>query len=95
MSNSRPYDIIVYGASGFTGQYAALEMVRTSSNKKLAIAGRNASKLKQTLSFIEKEMCGSEFNKSHIGIIIAHNNDDESILEMCKQARVVASCVGP
>ena len=79
MSNSRPYDIIVYGASGFTGQYAALEMVRTSSNKKLAIAGRNASKLKQTLSFIEKEMCGSE----------------ESILEMCKQARVVASCVGP
>ena len=30
-----------------------------------------------------------------IGVVIADNNDDASIKEMCRQCRVVASCVGP
>jgi len=52
---SRAYDMIVYGASGFTGQYAALEMAQTCAGKKIAIAGRNRTKLEQTIAFIEKE----------------------------------------
>ena len=91
----RPYDIIVYGATGFTGQYAALEMARTSNGKKIAIAGRNASKLQQTLNFIEKEMGTGNLKDCEIGVVIADNSDDASIKEMCRQCRVVASCVGP
>jgi len=90
----RTYDIIVYGASGFTGQYAALEMVRTCVGKKMAIAGRSKTKLEQTLRFIEEEI-GSEFDNSHFGIVIADNDNEDSIMEMCRQCHVVANCVGP
>ena len=54
--DDRPYDIVVYGASGFTGQYAAAEAVRTCSGKKIAIAGRNKAKLEDVFAHIEKEL---------------------------------------
>ena len=56
MANSRPYDIVVYGASGFTGKFAAVEAVRTCKGKKIAIAGRSKSKLDETLARIESDL---------------------------------------
>lgn len=53
---SRPYDIVVYGASGFTGQFAAIEAVRVCKGKKLAIAGRTKTKLEKALQNIENEL---------------------------------------
>ena len=90
----RPYDIVVYGASGFTGQFAAAEMVRTCVGKKMAISGRKKEKLMGTLKFIQQEI-GDDFNQSDIGIIIADSYDEESILEMCRQSRIIVNCVGP
>ena len=54
--NRRPYDVTVYGASGFTGQFVAAEAARTLSGKKLAIAGRNKAKLQKVIGFIQKEL---------------------------------------
>lgn len=53
---SRPYDVVVYGASGFTGQFAAMEAVRVCKGKKIALAGRTKSKLENVLQNIEKEL---------------------------------------
>ncbi len=48
---SRPFDIVVWGATGFTGRLAALYMAeRLKTHKpafKFAIAGRNAEKLER------------------------------------------------
>ena len=56
MADSRPYDIVVYGASGFTGKFAAVEAVRTCKGKKIGIAGRSKSKLEDTLARIESDL---------------------------------------
>lgn len=53
-SSSRPYHVVVFGASGFTGQFVVEEIARTSAEGpkgtlKWAIAGRNRQKLEEIL----------------------------------------------
>jgi len=38
---------------------------------------------------------GSECDIRNIGLVIADNKNEDSILEMCRQAKVVVNCVGP
>ena len=54
MASNRKYDAIIYGASGFTGQYVVQEFASVqhcNKNKPLkwAIAGRTRAKLNQVL----------------------------------------------
>ena len=42
---NREYDLIIYGASGFTGRLAVEYLDENYSNLKWAIAGRNEEKL--------------------------------------------------
>ena len=53
-SSSRPYHIIIFGASGFTGQYVVEEVARTvsegpSGTLRWAVAGRSKAKLEKVL----------------------------------------------
>ncbi|KAL0169807.1 hypothetical protein M9458_034403, partial [Cirrhinus mrigala] len=53
-SSSRPYHIIIFGASGFTGQFVVEEVARTASegpkgSLKWAVAGRNRTKLEKVV----------------------------------------------
>ena len=43
---NREFDLILYGASGFTGRLAVEYLDKNYSNIKWAIAGRNQEKLK-------------------------------------------------
>ncbi len=47
----RDYDFIIYGASGFTGQFVTEELARVTKDKqyKWAVAGRNENKLQKVL----------------------------------------------
>lgn len=90
----RPYDIVIYGASGFTGQFAAVEAARACKGKKIALAGRTKSKLEAVIQRIDKEL-GGDCDVKSIGIVIADSKSDDSILEMCRQAKVIVNCVGP
>lgn len=53
---TRKYDIILFGATGFTGQYVARELARVASSEKIswAIAGRNLEKMKQVLDSVHQ-----------------------------------------
>lgn len=53
-TSSRPYHLIIFGASGFTGQFVVEEVARTVSEGpngtlKWAIAGRSKQKLEKVL----------------------------------------------
>ena len=52
-SASRDYDVILFGASGFTGQFVAEELYRLQgggrSSLKWAAAGRKEAKVRATL----------------------------------------------
>lgn len=53
-TSSRPYHLVIFGASGFTGQFVVEEVARTASegpkgNLKWAVAGRSKQKLEKVL----------------------------------------------
>lgn len=54
----RKFDIIVFGASGFTGQYVVEELARTvdaENGVTWAVAGRSMKKLQNVLATASKE----------------------------------------
>ncbi len=87
----RAYDIVVYGASGFTGRlvveylagkYPVGEPIRW------ALAGRNREKLDRV---IEENVHTGE----RPGVIVADSDDRAALEELARQARVVLTTVGP
>ncbi|XP_021297592.1 probable mitochondrial saccharopine dehydrogenase-like oxidoreductase At5g39410 [Herrania umbratica] len=90
------YDIIILGASGFTGKYVvkeALKFLNTPASplKNLAIAGRSHEKLVKTLQWAAHP---SPLPPS-VSIITADTTDPPSLLSLCTQTKVLLNCVGP
>lgn len=87
------YDIVIYGASGYTGQYIVEYLMKnlndTEKYGKLswAIAGRDETKLKKVLE--------AKNAPTDIAVIICDSKDPESLLSMAKSTRLVLNCVGP
>eukprot|EP00056_Hartaetosiga_gracilis_P007531 m.109432 g.109432 ORF g.109432 m.109432 type:complete len:436 (+) comp12732_c0_seq1:6733-8040(+) len=81
----RDFDVVVFGASGFTGQYVAEYISKKGGDFKVAIAGRNKNKL---------DGVNTKFG-TNFPILIADVNDQETVDAMAKRARVVLNCVGP
>ena len=84
----RKYDLVVWGATSFTGKLVTeyLFNKHRSSKIKWAIAGRNLDKLEKVRSQVADE---------NIPIFIADSFDEESLLKFVKKTRVVCSTVGP
>ena len=90
MKGDRDFDVIVYGASGFTGQLVAEYLnARYGAGGELrwAIAGRNADKLRATAA--ESGLPDS------IPILTADSDDSDALDAMVRRARVVLTTVGP
>lgn len=90
----REYDVVVLGATGYTGQFVAEEVVKAAQKNpglKYAFAGRSQAKLDKALE-MTKENTGMDVNAA---ILIADVGDEESLVNMAKQAKVVINCVGP
>lgn len=88
MNSERTYDIIVFGATGFTGKLVAAYLAAQQEQPfRWAIAGRNVNKLQQ----VKAELgLGAE-----VGLIAADSSDDASLTAMSKEARVILTTVGP
>ncbi|CAG0914768.1 unnamed protein product [Notodromas monacha] len=93
----RPYDLVVFGASGFTGHYVVREILKMKkqanySALKWAVAGRNGSKIKETLASVSVST-GEDLSK--VPILIADVKDASSLEKMAEKAEVVVNVVGP
>jgi short subunit dehydrogenase-like uncharacterized protein len=90
----RRFDIVVYGASGFTGAYVIEQFYSSEAAQKykIAIAGRNKNKLETTLKEVS-ELIGK--NISNTPIIIADSSNPSQLDEMAKQTRLIINVVGP
>ena len=84
MSN-RSYDIIVWGATGFTGRLVVEYLITNHPNTRLAIGGRNEEKCRQVLQDLDCEL----------PILIADAFDEPSLRTMVQQTKVVCTTVGP
>ena len=81
----RKFDIIIYGATGFTGSLGAKYMDKYSNEFKWAIAGRDSNKLEK----LQNEIPGKP------EIVIADANDEQALLKLTASTKVVASYAGP
>lgn len=91
----RKYDIVVFGATGFTGQFVVEEIARTidgENDLKWAIAGRNMRKMQNVLSTASSKT-GKDLEE--LPILIADTKVHKSLIDMAQQAKVVLNCVGP
>ncbi len=80
------FDIVVYGASGFTGRLVA-EYLTQRGIKGWAMAGRNAAKLAEV-----RDLIGAPADTA---LIVADASAPETLTAMCNRARVIITTVGP
>ena len=86
--DKREFDIIVWGASGFTGRLVAEYIYKNYKIKDLkwAIGGRNKQKLINLRdSILDK----------NIPIVLADSFNEKSLIEMVNRTSVICSTVGP
>lgn len=95
-SQPPPFDLIIFGASGFTGKYVIRETLKfinpqnPSLSLSFAIAGRDHHKLSESLSW------ASHPNPPPpIPILTADTSDPDSLRHLCRQTRLLLNCVGP
>lgn len=93
-NHSRDFDIVLYGATGFTGQLTAERLLERRKKEAFtwAIAGRDQSKLEFAKSKLEEldPVLGRE-----VSIVIASADDQSSIDLMAQRAKMVITTVGP
>ncbi|MFE2438532.1 saccharopine dehydrogenase family protein, partial [Streptomyces sp. NPDC059409] len=84
----RPYDIVLFGATGFVGELTA-EYLAAHAPKGLrwAIAGRGEEKLRRLRERLPAA--------ADVGVLLADVSDPDSLRELAGHARVVATTVGP
>ncbi len=88
---SKPFDVIVLGATGFTGRQAVLAMMHRAATQPLrwAVAGRNAPKLQALLA----ELVPTATPRP--GIVVADAKDLDSLQRMAAQTAVLLNLAGP
>ena len=88
MSNIKTLDLIIWGATGFTGQLVSQYINNTYSNTNLkwGIAGRN----KEKIFFIANKL---KINDNRV--FIADSNNIESLIKLTSQTKVICTTVGP
>lgn len=101
MTSDRTYDVIVFGATGFTGRLVAEYLARKRQDAsasdaaerhlRWAIAGRSSARLAEVKAAIEAidPACSS------VGIVEASSGDAASLERMARATRVVLTTVGP
>ncbi|GAA4049350.1 saccharopine dehydrogenase family protein [Parerythrobacter jejuensis] len=88
---NREFDIVVYGATGYTGRLVAEHFVRhyggQSNAPKWAMAGRSQDKLEAV-----RDEIGAPADTP---LIVADASDPDSLKAMCERTSVVLTTVGP
>jgi short subunit dehydrogenase-like uncharacterized protein len=87
---ARAYDLIVYGATGFTGRLVAEHLLTSygaAGDIRWAMAGRSASKLAEVRALIG--------GPPSLPLITADASDPSSLKALAGSAKVVVSTVGP
>ena len=89
MKSDRTYDIVVYGATGYTGRLVAeyLAHHHAGGGIKWAMAGRSIAKLEEV-----RDLIGAPADTP---LIEANSDDPASMKALAESARVVLTTVGP
>ncbi|MEU0600736.1 saccharopine dehydrogenase NADP-binding domain-containing protein [Streptomyces sp. NPDC006393] len=87
-TTERPYDIVLFGATGFVGTHTAEYLAaHAPEGLRWAIAGRSEHRLRE----LRERLPGG----ASVGVLRADVAEPDSLRDLARQARVVATTVGP
>jgi len=92
MTTERTYDVVVWGATGFTGRLVMEYMHETygvDGDVRWAVGARSADKL----AAVKRQVLGDDADK--VPDIIADSNDEESLKALVTATRSICTTVGP
>ncbi len=90
--NARPYDVVLFGATGFTGGLTAEYLAaHAPDGLRWAIAGRSQAKLER----VRDRLADIDPALSELPLLLADAGDSEALAEVVATTKVVASTVGP
>ncbi|MFC0845119.1 saccharopine dehydrogenase family protein [Streptomyces noboritoensis] len=89
---ARPYDLVLFGATGFVGTLTAEYLAAHSPQGcRWALAGRSAAKLER----LREKLAAIDPACASLPLITADSADPESLRALAESARVVVTTVGP
>ncbi|MEU8155642.1 saccharopine dehydrogenase NADP-binding domain-containing protein [Micromonospora sp. NPDC048986] len=92
MAVERTYDVVLFGATGFTGALTAEYLARHApAELRWALAGRNP----QRLAAVRDRLAAIDPSLADLPLLTADVTDADSLRSVARNARVVASTVGP
>lgn len=87
-----PYDIVLFGATGFVGTLTAEYLAaHAPAGLRWAIAGRGTERLERLRERLRERLPGG----ADVGLLRADVSDPGSLRALAEQSRVVATTVGP
>jgi len=100
------HDITVFGCTGNAGRAVAFQVIRSATaachpkgELRIALAGRNKSKVEAVLDGIMTELKLANDEERDIrgrtNVVVANADDQASLLALTKGSKVVISCAGP
>ncbi len=92
---AREFDIVIWGASGFTGHLTAeylLDRYGLDEAFRWAIAGRNPEKLEKVKQDLAQE---TGRDTSSLAVLVGDSDDEGFLADLVRRTRVVCSTVGP
>jgi short subunit dehydrogenase-like uncharacterized protein len=92
MTKRRDYDLVLFGATGFTGALTAEYLARNAPEKmRWALAGRNRAKLEQ----VRERLAAIDSKLDELPLIEADSADAAALKSLALSTRVVVTTVGP
>ena len=94
VEQAREFDVVVWGATGFTGRLVARYLCTAYGVDKTvrwAIAGRNTEKLHQ----LKEEMVTLDAGASQLKVVVGDSHDEASLAALASRTRVLLTTVGP
>ena len=85
MTNTREFDVILFGATGYTGQLVADHLAAHGGGARLALAGRNRERLQHVCSEI----------RTSLPLLVGDSQDPAFVTQLAQRAKVVCTTVGP
>ena len=92
-NRSRRFDVVLWGATGFTGKLTAEYLLRRHGGEdiRIALAGRNAAKLEA----VKKELVEIDPAAERFELLTGDSHDRASLDALASRAEVVCTTVGP
>jgi short subunit dehydrogenase-like uncharacterized protein len=90
-ARDREFDLVVVGATGFTGRLVAEYLVGRRTGLRIALAGRNRAKLES----IRDGLASIDGSARDIPLVIVDTLDPASVDSLAQRTRVVCTTVGP